>query len=72
MGLRKDLEQALTKIKELEQQVENLTNKLNQYENSNTPSSQKRFKENTKDESDDKKPRFPGAPMNHKGAHKNS
>jgi hypothetical protein len=68
MGLRKDLENALARIKELEQQVENLTNKLNQYENSNTPSSQKRFKENTKDESDDEKPRFPGAPMNHKGA----
>lgn len=68
MGLRKDLERALIRIKELEKQNLELMNRLNQYENSNTPSSQRRFKENTKEESDDKKPRFPGAPLNHKGA----
>lgn len=68
MGLRKDLEQAIIRIKELEKQNEELIRRLNQYENSNTPSSQKRFKENTKKESDDKKPRFLGAPLNHKGA----
>jgi len=46
--------------------VEKLEAKLNIYENSNTPSSQQRFK--TKTEQDPNKPRFPGAPLNHKGA----
>jgi transposase len=68
MGLRKDLEQALATIEELKKRIVELENRLNQYENSNTPSSQRRFKENTKEEPDDEKPRFPGAPLNHKGA----
>ena len=66
MGLRKDLERALAIIEELKKQVDELTNRLNQYENSNTPSSQQRFKPKT--EQDPNKPRFPGAPLNHKGA----
>lgn len=75
MGLRKDLETALAAIEilkneiiELKKQNEELTRRLNQYENSNTPSSQQRFKENTEKKSDENKPRFPGAPLNHKGA----
>ena len=66
MGLRKDLERALATIEELKKQVDELTSRLNQYENSNTPSSQQRFKPKT--EQDPNKPRFPGAPLNHKGA----
>jgi hypothetical protein len=68
MGLRKDLERALATIEDLKKQIVELTNRLNKYENSNTPSSQQRFKGNTEDESDENKPRFPGAPLKHKGA----
>jgi len=73
MGLRKDLERALTLIEELRKenlelrtQIIELTNRLNQHENANTPSSQQHFKPKT--EQDPNKPRFPGAPLNHKGA----
>ena len=55
-------------VVELIIRVEKLEAKLNFYENPHTPSSQPRFKPETKKEPDQDKPRFPGAPLNHKGA----
>lgn len=68
MGLRKQLEQALLRIEQLEKENKELRNLLAIYDNSNTPSSQQRFKPETKKEQDTSKPRFPGAPVGHKGA----
>lgn len=46
--------------------LEKVEAKLAQYENSNTPSSQRRYKPRTKQDPD--KPRFPGAPVGHQGS----
>lgn len=75
MGLRKQLEQALLRIEQLEKenlelrkQNAELTHRLDTYENPNIPSSRIRFKENTKkEESNEDKPRFPGRPEGHDG-----
>jgi len=53
-------------IIKLSDRLEKVEAKLRQYENSNTPTSQKRFKENTQKDLGDKK-RFPGRPDNHEG-----
>lgn len=67
MGLRKKLEQALLRIEQLEKENAELRNRLAAYENPHTPSSQQRFKPETKKEQDPSKPRFPGAPKGHEG-----
>lgn len=46
--------------------LEKVEAKLKQYENSNTPSSQQRYKPRTRQ--DPAKPRFPGAPTGHQGS----
>lgn len=66
MGLRKEIEAALSRIVALEKENTELKRRLAAYENSNTPSSQQRYKPKT--EQDPAKPRFPGAPDGHKGA----
>lgn len=53
---------------ELMIRVEKSEARLAAYENPHTPSSQQRFKPQTKDNENQEKPRFPGAPVNHKGA----
>lgn len=68
MGLRKQLEQALFRIEQLEKENKELKRRLAAYENPHTPSSQERFKPETKKEQDPSKPRFPGAPKGHTGA----
>lgn len=68
MGLRKQLEQALFRIEQLEKENKELKRHLAAYENPHTPSSQERFKPETKKEQDPSKPRFPGAPEGHTGA----
>ena len=68
MGLKKQLEQALLRIEQLEKKIETLEAKLAAYENPHTPSSQQRFKPETKKEEASPKPRFPGAPIGHEGA----
>ena len=52
----------------LEIRLKEIEAMLNQYDNPNTPSSQKRFKENTKEEKQNNKDRFPGREEGHKGA----
>lgn len=68
MGLRKEIEAALSRIAALEKENAELKRRLAAYENPHAPSSQQRFKPETKKEPDQDKPRFPGAPLNHKGA----
>ncbi len=60
--------QLINIILELVQKIEKLENALKIHENANTPSSQQRFKPETKQETDPSKPRFPGAPIGHEGA----
>ncbi len=72
MSLKNELsrfskEELIDFIIKLSDRLEKVEAKLRQYENSNTSTSQKRFKENTQSEPNDKK-RFPGRPDNHKGA----
>ena len=58
-------------IIQLTEKQQKLEAKFRQYENSNTPTSQIRFRKNTdnNDEKQDKnKPRFPGRPLGHKGS----
>lgn len=57
----------------LEEQLKEIESMLRQYDNPNTPSSQKRFKENTKTKEEKQKEknnknRFPGREKDHKGA----
>jgi len=68
MGLRKELEFAISCIHALKKENAELRRRLVIYENPHTPSSQQRFKPETKKEPEQEKPRFPGAPLNHKGA----
>ena len=55
---------------ELEERLKEIEAMLSQYNNANTPSSQQRFKENTKskEEKQNSKDRFPGREKGHKGA----
>lgn len=55
-------------ILELREKLEKVEALLRQLENHNTPSSQKRFKSNTKRSRDPNKKRFPGRPKGHEGA----
>jgi len=48
--------------------IKRLESIIKQYENHNTPSSQKRFKKNTKDKEAQAKDRFPGREKGHEGA----
>lgn len=66
MDLRKEIEAALSRIAALEKENAELRKRLAAYENSNTPSSQQRYKPKT--EQDPAKQRFPGAPKGHQGS----
>jgi hypothetical protein len=62
-------EELIDVILQLVSNQERIEAKLRQYVNPNTPSSQVRFKPNTKKENaDDARPRFPGRPEGHEGA----
>ena len=52
----------------LENQLKKIEAMLNQYDNPNTPSSQMRFKENTKKERQNNRKRFPGRESGHEGS----
>ncbi len=69
MGLKKDLKEALVRIRQLEEENAELKRRLIMYENPHTPSSRIRFKANVKsEEQKEEKPRFPGRLDGHEGA----
>lgn len=73
MSLRDELskfskEDLIDFIIKLSERLEIVEAKLRQYENSNTPTSQRRFQENTDKNKSENKSRFPGRPKGHKGA----